>query len=42
MPPRRRSDLVIPQADSLEESEYTLRVPDAEYLLDEQDRKSVV
>lgn len=33
MPPRRRSDLVIPQADSLEESEYTLRVPDAEYLL---------
>ena len=33
MPPRRRSDLVIPRETSAEESQYTLRVPDAEYLL---------
>ena len=33
MPPRRRSDLVIPRESSEEESQYTLRVPDAEYLL---------
>jgi len=31
--PRRRSDLVIPREASGEESQYTLRVPDAEYLL---------
>lgn len=33
MPPRRRSDLIAPRGDSGVESEYTLRVPDAEYLL---------
>ena len=33
MPPRRRSDLVVPREATFEESEYTLRVPDAEYLL---------
>ena len=31
--PRRRSDLVIPRGDSPEESDYTLRIPNSEYLL---------